>query len=86
MAGLAADERQVAAQQTREAGAGEGEADPEENRFDGRALSRFCGAVKSLAPALCSGPEIPLTIISYRQCSPRSRGRNRADGVEHLVP
>ena len=46
MAGLAADERQVAAQQVREARARQGEAGQEEQRFDGAALSRFAGAVK----------------------------------------
>ena len=46
MAGLAADERQIAAQQVREARARQGEAGQEEQRFDGAALSRFGEGVK----------------------------------------
>ena len=45
-AGAVADEQQIAAQHQRQAGGRKGEADQEEEGFDGAALSRFWEGVK----------------------------------------
>lgn len=51
-AGAAADVQQIAAQHQRQARGCEGQADQEEERFDGGALSRFCWGVKYPLPCL----------------------------------